>query len=876
MYPATYNFRDELVGTAGTDIEFVTTNNFGTAIIIATLSNHNKILQLTSSGNYQSCYNNFTGQATGNIEFWIYFTEANKSRTIACLESGATRFGIRWHSDGKVYYYNGAWVDSGETYSDSVWYHYRFDFNAPGDTWDLYIDGTNIGTYGMNGAPSVIDRFSFGSSSDNGETTYLDAIGYSWDTDYAIGDNVHWRHYKESTDSFEGDDVGTQGTSITWVDGVDTAASVELVPEFGVHKKILRQDYTSGAGGFDYSYHTFASQATAGWWSGWISSNDVTHSTYLILDEDGNSIIKIGLITSKLQYWNNAAFLDAVDPAVNDTWYFVFIQWYADDTYDIWVNNVLIEAGVACDDNQVAGINRCTLRSTTNGTYLNLDAPMSSLDSDVRGNNRTFDYHTIYTITDITTEVINATLSNQIFQWRKGALYATEPYSKDDLFFRFYDINAKLAFEGEIKLDHYNGSYYSYTLRDKNQDALEDVETQTFTAAAIHDATDATCMTKTVLPNIAHANGRLLLVNADAEADTYSPSLRHYARFKFLHDLSDLADSVFIVKPDGKIDLDDDLASGDSLDIDTDGDYFLQEPNMIEIQEGITYFEIFGAINPEIGQRFYKTIDNTPEGEEPRKWRITNNNLLNQTDVDNYATAVSTKVVDIIQVRFKLQGLGAHNMGETFTMVYDTGNYIIDGTYYIIYEELNFDTAVSIIILSEGILESSEYSKAYEPNSEEVNAYASEIYNTDVVTIFPVIREGGGATVTALGQVQCNAINEGVLAYFYIDANIDPSRGITLTWVWERGDANNDVVDVNRTLGWETAAGAASGVVYNFEGHTLAACDNGEMQIDIWTIDPSDLTASSKWVAAIYNNEAGRDLLFECLSVKYYLKRVTS
>lgn len=785
MYPATYNFIDDDVGdTWG--------SNYTEGVIIASLDGHRKVLDLETTAGNTSCYSDidFTIQASGTIEFYFRLSHATNDFLYWFFYEDVTEAIVIKKDQGqsKLVYHNGVgYQDLWTGLSADTWYHVRLTFDCATDTFDFYGDGdlkVGAGLSFKNGVDGIDNWKIANIDTDTNYThAYYDALGFSWDTDYMIGDNVHWRHYKESTDSFEDDDVGTQGTSITWVDGVDTAASFEIVPEFGVHKKVLRGYYSSAVGGYDQCSHAFTAQSTSGWFSCWVKSSDVSAANdnrIELYDSTVGLNTNFRINAGKFRVYTGGAWQDVTGaPAPEDnTWYFLLFQWYADDTFDIWIDNILYEDGIAMNLGMGGGINRVYIRSDNAATYFYIDAPMSSLDSDSRGDNRTYDYNDTYTRIDITANIINATMENALYTARKGVVFSTEEYTKDDLFFQLYDINSALAIEGEIKYDYYNGAYYSYTLRDKNFDELHERLTDSFTTAAIHDATSSTCIVKTFLDNVAHANGRLLLVNADAEAATYSPTLRNYPLYKFLRDMSDMTDSCFIIEPTGKIDLDDDKASGDSYDVDTDG-VFLAPPKIMSIQESINYYEIYGAINPDTGQRFYKIVDNSGT-DEPRKWRITKNNLLNQTDVDAYATAVSAKVIDVNQYHFRLQGVGCYNMGETITIVYDLDNYSINGTYYIISEKMNFDTAVSELVLSDGLLEKSLYSQTYESSYEETNAIASEIYETDITTISLALYPANGAATGSQGCVEMDNLNEVTETTFYIGDNVDTSRDIKI------------------------------------------------------------------------------------------------
>ena len=748
--------------------------------------------------------------------------------------------------------------------------------------YHFYYNGTHYGDYTLMSDEAHVDNIMFFSTAGDANLyTYVDAVGYSWDTSYKIGDNCFWKHYAESTDSFEGDDVGTQGTSITWVDVVDTAASVEIVQEFGVHKKILRQYYSSGAGGFDYSYHSTATQAKTGWFSCHMKVSDVTGQSQVILREDATAIVQLQITASKFQHYTLGAYADTGLAAVNDTWYHVYIQWYdaATDTFDVWINNVLYIDGAACQNNQTSGVNRIDTKAFDAAAYMYIDAPICSLDSDIRGDNRLFDYNATYTKEDITDDTINVTTENKFGHWRKGILFSLKEYTKDVLFFQIYDINSKLAMEAEIKTPIWNGATWTYPLLDKNYDDLQNRSSNTFAASKIHDPTDSTCILKTILPTVGQADGRLLLVNADTKTDTYSPVTKNKPDGEMLLVINDIADSCVIVEANGKCHLDDDLASGSSLDLDTAAhcDYMTRPPIVAPIYEGFNYYEIFGAVNPDTGARFHKEVDNTGD-DEKHTFRITNNEFKTQTDVDAYAVKVAARTIDMLQVIIYLQSIGTHNMGTTFTYKYvDTEYNIPSAAYYVVSEKMNYDRATSELVLSAGIIETSKYAQAYERPENYTDSFANEIYETDIVKISPIMKAYSGATDEGY-CISLDDVGEKVILYFFVEDEIDVDRDLTITLTYQRKDANSDTILFAKTLQYAICDGSETvwTNVWALVADATPADDWNIYNKKIFTVDSGDLVAGALYQFSYNMSEAERTVYFHDASVKYYSKRSLS
>ena len=564
---------------------------------------------------------------------------------------------------------------------------------------------------------------------------------------------------------------------------------------------------------------------------------------------------------------------------VADTWYLIFVQWYdeANDTFDLWIDNIKYLDGVQTLANMVLGVNRLGCLGYSATEYLYIDAPMSSLDSDTKADNRTFDYLEPYTRVDITTEIIDVrNYVNRLYEWRSATIMSNEVYEFVDLFFEIYDINSILLMSGEIKnKDQIEGTFY-YPLRDKNWDDLNETLTHTFTADDIHDPTDTTSLLKTTLPNVDHTDGDLLLSTADIKTDTYSPVLKNYPIFMFLRDISDIADSVTIIKPNGVVLLDDDLASGDSLDVDTaaDKDKLGSPPFVTDIAELINYFEVKGAIDPSTGNRFFTVVDNSGT-DKKRKWRYVNNNFRNQTDVDAYAAKLATRVTTIKNITISARGLGSHNMGETLNFKYVKGEYnIAQANYYMIEERIpSLNTNLAIITLSEGLIESSKYASNFERAEEYNNTIAAEIYETDINTIQLNMYPAAGAVYTVLGvELEPAGPNESAHAHFYISDKVDPARDITITFVFQ--GVGVTTVDGLLSITKQKTEGDrdTSGVEANLNFDNTFTEILGTISKD-YTLVAADITNDYNYFITYENDDNADTIFLSLIQVVYHIKR---
>ena len=871
MYPATYTFRDESDGSVPSG--WVDADNVGT--IEAVVDGHRKVYRHTDTAANEIVYNELGDQTSGTIEFWIRFEQENKRMSLFGYRDAVIVMYLDWSAVGELK--NNAGGAVLHDYDANTWDHYKIIFDVTPDTYDLWIDGVEIATdLAFLNVTHKINKITIFHRV-AGCVVSFDAFGYSWDTDYKIGDNCHWRHYGESTDDFEGDDVGSQGTAITWVDVVRAGAttSIEIVQEFNEHKKILRVTELIAN---DWCYHSFATQAKTGFVAFWAKVSDVTgESKYMLYEGAATEIIKIVFDNSKITYYdgNLDSLIDAGD-AVNNTWYYFYIQWYdgTPDTFDLWIDNILVAEGIECTVNMTSGINTIYVQQFEAGDYAYLDAPISSLDGDSRGDNRIFDYNEPYTREDITTDIQNVLYSNVLHAWRTATLLSNQDYEQTVLFFQIYDINSKLAMEAELANRVQNGQTRVYTLLDKNYDDLANLSSNTFSADDIHDPTDSTCMLKTVLPNVSEIDGDLILVNADVKTDTYSTVTKNYPDGDFLRDISDLSDAVIIIEANGKCHLDDDLASGDSLDFDNAADHSLMlgDPIINDVLDTINYFEIFGAINPVTGERFFKITDNSGD-DRKRKWRITNNSFRNQTDLDAYAAKLVAKLVSVKEITISVQGLGAHNMGTTFTYKFVNAVYNVpSAAYYVIEETIDFDTAAATLVLSEGLVEGSKYAARYERPQNFSDTDGFGIWNTEITTVYLALWELAGASRST--GILLNNIGEYAQGFFITGDRVSDDHQIDITWTWVRGDAGVDTLNAEIYVAYYPLSDGTLNVITNWDAIVAEAVNGiGHNGHYVHTIVAADVHASSKYLIAFRLNEA-RIISISTAQVEYHTKRL--
>jgi len=197
-YPATYGFENDQVGN--NPDKWTVDESGGTVNVISNLGGHEKVVEIhdTSSGSTCQVENKFSNTVAGTIELWVRLDSTNKGVNIWIGdEEGPNDI---WIDAVRLFFEPDGWIKYQDTilhnimtYSADYWYHIRVDFDCTPQTFDLYIDNElKVNDGAMSGDASYMDTLNFNTytPSDN-YYVYFDAVGYSWDSDYSLGDNLY-------------------------------------------------------------------------------------------------------------------------------------------------------------------------------------------------------------------------------------------------------------------------------------------------------------------------------------------------------------------------------------------------------------------------------------------------------------------------------------------------------------------------------------------------------------------------------------------------------------------------------------------------------------------------------------------------------------
>lgn len=204
-YPGTFSFDNDDVGSNPTG--FNVREGAGYVNVIDAKGGHTKVVEMYDGVNndHTELHNTFQLQTSGTVEFWILDEDVSDTFSIRLLDDTATSVwgdGIGWiqiWQDTLRYLDNIDWQVTPKVISDNTWYHIKIEFECTSgnyygltqDTWRFYVNGEVFGDYSfLNDINNITQIYFFQRGADMLYKCFVDAIGYSWDSNYDIGDNL--------------------------------------------------------------------------------------------------------------------------------------------------------------------------------------------------------------------------------------------------------------------------------------------------------------------------------------------------------------------------------------------------------------------------------------------------------------------------------------------------------------------------------------------------------------------------------------------------------------------------------------------------------------------------------------------------------------
>lgn len=194
-YPATYGFENETLGSD--PVEWFSERSGGTVQIIEEIESHKQVAKIRDIDNsgYVSFRNQFdSNKVSGTVEFWVSANDTSKAFYMRILASISERAAVIRIENDYIYCRGSTTWTNVKSISNNRWYHFRIEFDCSTDTYNCWIDGNlEAANYGfMDGDLSSVRNLQlYTTGAEENYEVYVDAVGYSWDSNYNIGDNFH-------------------------------------------------------------------------------------------------------------------------------------------------------------------------------------------------------------------------------------------------------------------------------------------------------------------------------------------------------------------------------------------------------------------------------------------------------------------------------------------------------------------------------------------------------------------------------------------------------------------------------------------------------------------------------------------------------------
>jgi len=181
----------------------------GTARVVSDYLGHSKVFKMTNTvvGTTVYAWQIFSGQDYGSIEFWWAVDDASLANEFYLQNSSYSDL-ARLFINLDTFRYGSAAGTIITNAQDKKWYYIAIDFedtaggyDPRGDgalainTWRVYIDGVQYGDYAFMTTGNVAAIMICQSTAQTGAIGYYDAISYSWDGSYSLGDNLEQSAY---------------------------------------------------------------------------------------------------------------------------------------------------------------------------------------------------------------------------------------------------------------------------------------------------------------------------------------------------------------------------------------------------------------------------------------------------------------------------------------------------------------------------------------------------------------------------------------------------------------------------------------------------------------------------------------------------------
>lgn len=200
-YPATYGYENDLLGTIPRDWLDESVYSSCSISVYNQKDDHMNVVRIydanTGTGaDAVARYDFESPKVNGTVEFWVYKESGSAALVIQGTDGSSAGFQMTIDAENNgVFRYAHAPSTYTEfadgKYADQEWFHLRIDFNCDTDTADYYLNGIKEVEDGSFHVPVSQVSYLIIRSGHSGHSgvMYFDAVSFSWDSNYNVGDN---------------------------------------------------------------------------------------------------------------------------------------------------------------------------------------------------------------------------------------------------------------------------------------------------------------------------------------------------------------------------------------------------------------------------------------------------------------------------------------------------------------------------------------------------------------------------------------------------------------------------------------------------------------------------------------------------------------
>ena len=335
-YSATNSFENDTIGAEPGWFEDVHPDG-GTVQVINELGGHAQVLELydnspISLNSYVA--KNLSSKEYGTIEYWIRSDDASKACSFL-LRNNVSDMILMTTLGNVLSVYDGASWDRIGVIENNIWYHFRIDFECSTGGYRglsqyngrIFINGRNCGVFHFINNESQGSQIIWGTNflpEIANYNYYIDAIGFSWDPDYEIGDNINGKngsYFLESghfpgTYSFEHVPIG--GDPSDWVLN-ETGGSLQVIEELDGHKSIVEMNQTNISSEVSMN-RIFGSPHQSGTIEWWWRTTNASHITEMGIGNASTDFLGFRINNNKFEF-NNGTWNEVGLNVSEDVWY---------------------------------------------------------------------------------------------------------------------------------------------------------------------------------------------------------------------------------------------------------------------------------------------------------------------------------------------------------------------------------------------------------------------------------------------------------------------------------------------------------------------------------------------------------------------------